>query len=75
MNALYILITTSNIVEGRSIASSNVITADDKSAVVGVTSVDNRLFVLRRPSEQGIQVYDLEIFTFQQTLKVTGLGG
>jgi DNA-binding beta-propeller fold protein YncE len=49
------------------------ISADDESSVVGVTSVDNRLFVLRLPSEQRIQVYDLRTFTLQQTLEVAGL--
>lgn len=39
-----------------------------------MTSVDNRLFVLRAPSHQRIQVYDLETFTLQQqTLEVKGL--
>jgi DNA-binding beta-propeller fold protein YncE len=45
----------------------------DGSAVVGVTSLDNWLFVLRKPSRQSIQVYDLKTFTLLQTLKVTGL--
>jgi DNA-binding beta-propeller fold protein YncE len=45
------------------------------SEIVGVTSVDNRLFVLRRPSQRRIQVYDLTTFKLQeqQTLIVTGL--
>jgi hypothetical protein len=42
--------------------------------VVGVTSVDDRLFVLRDPSEERIEVYELKTFTLQQqTLQVTGL--
>jgi sugar lactone lactonase YvrE len=38
-----------------------------------VTSVDNHLFVLRSPSQQRIEMYDLETFTLQRTLKVTDL--
>jgi hypothetical protein len=41
--------------------------------VVGVTSVDDRLFVLRWPSKERIEVYELKTFTLQQTLQVTGL--
>jgi 6-phosphogluconolactonase (cycloisomerase 2 family) len=52
----------------------HVIGADGGSGfVVGVTSVDDRLFVLRFPSQQRIEVYDLKTFTLQQTLQVTGL--
>ena len=53
---------------------THVISADGRRDVVGVTSVDNRLFVLRSPSQQSIEVYDLKTFTLQQqTLKVNGL--
>jgi DNA-binding beta-propeller fold protein YncE len=53
---------------------THVISADDECAVVGVTSVDDRLFVLRSPSRQHIQVYDLNALSFQQqTLKITSL--
>ena len=53
---------------------THVISADGDRAVVGVTSVDNRLFVLRSPSQQSIEVYDLKTFTLQQQiLKVNGL--
>ena len=53
---------------------THVISADGDRDVVGVTSVDNRLFVLRSPSQQSIEVYDLKTFTLQQqTLKVKGL--
>jgi DNA-binding beta-propeller fold protein YncE len=52
---------------------THVISAGDESGVVGVTSVDSRLFVLRSPSQQRIQVYDLKTFTLRQTLEVTGL--
>jgi DNA-binding beta-propeller fold protein YncE len=42
--------------------------------VVGVTSVDDRLFVLRWPNEERIEVYELKTLTLQQhTLQVTGL--
>lgn len=42
--------------------------------VVGVASTDNHLFVLRSPSQQRIQVYDLQTFTLQpKTIKVSGL--
>jgi DNA-binding beta-propeller fold protein YncE len=54
---------------------THVISANDDRKIVGVTSLDNRLFVLRFPSQQRIQVYDLKTFTLQQqqTLKVKGL--
>ena len=53
---------------------THVISADGDRDVVGVTSVDDRLFVLRSPSQQSIEVYDLKTFTLQQqTLKVNGL--
>jgi DNA-binding beta-propeller fold protein YncE len=38
-----------------------------------VTSIDPRLFVLRVPSQQQIQVYDLKSFKQQQTLQFSGL--
>jgi DNA-binding beta-propeller fold protein YncE len=43
-----------------------------RCGVVGVTSVDNRLFVLRVPSKQSVKVYDLKTLQ-QNTLKVKGL--
>jgi hypothetical protein len=53
---------------------THVINADGRHSVLGVTSVDNRLFVLREPCEQSIEVYDLKTFKLQQhTLKVKGL--
>jgi DNA-binding beta-propeller fold protein YncE len=53
---------------------THVISADEGRDVVGVTSVDDRLFVLRSPSRRSIQVYDLKTFKLQQqTLKVNGL--
>jgi DNA-binding beta-propeller fold protein YncE len=53
----------------------HVIEADDGSGgVVGVTSVDDRLFVLRFASKERIEVYELKTFTLQQqTLQITGL--
>lgn len=48
--------------------------SDDSRQVIGVTSVDGLLFVLRRPSLQELLVYDAETFTLQrQRLKVPGL--
>jgi hypothetical protein len=44
-----------------------------RRVVVGLTSVDSRLFVLRKPSEQHIEVYETTTFKLQQTLNVTGL--
>jgi hypothetical protein len=42
--------------------------------IVGLTSVDSRrLFVLRAPSEQKIEVYETTTFKLQQTLNVAGL--
>jgi DNA-binding beta-propeller fold protein YncE len=46
----------------------------DDRRVVGLTSVDShRLFVLRAPSEQQIEVYETTSFKLQQTLNVAGL--
>jgi DNA-binding beta-propeller fold protein YncE len=48
--------------------------ADDRRHVVGVTSLgDNRVYVLREPSKQTIEVYDTKSFQLQQTLNVSGL--
>lgn len=42
--------------------------------IVSMTSVDNcRLFVLRYPTREQIEVYDRTTFKLQQTLKVAGL--
>jgi hypothetical protein len=47
---------------------------DDRRRIVGLTSVDSRrLFVLRAPSEQKIEVYETTTFKLQQTLNVAGL--
>jgi DNA-binding beta-propeller fold protein YncE len=49
------------------------IIADDRRKVVGVTSIDPHLFVLRAPSQQKIQVYDLKSFKQQQTIQLIDL--
>lgn len=54
-------------------ALTHVIHADDDREVVGVASLDNRLFVLHNPSKQHIDVYDSEAFQQQQSLKVNDL--
>jgi hypothetical protein len=46
---------------------------NDRRPVVGVTSIDPHLFVLRHPSQQQIQVYDLKSFKQQQTIQLIGL--
>jgi DNA-binding beta-propeller fold protein YncE len=47
---------------------------DDRRPVVGVTSIDSHLFVLRGwPSRQQVEVYDTKSFKQQQTLEVVGL--
>jgi DNA-binding beta-propeller fold protein YncE len=46
---------------------------DDRRPVVGMTSIHNRLFVLRHPSEQRIQVYDAKSFEQQQSLQLNGI--
>jgi hypothetical protein len=47
---------------------------DDRRRIAGLTSVDSRrLFVLRAPSEQKIEVYETTTFKLQQTLNVAGL--
>ena len=55
--------------------STHVVQVDDRRRDVdGLTSVDSRrLFVLRSPSEQQIEVYDMTTFKLQQTLNVVGL--
>jgi hypothetical protein len=53
---------------------TQVVRLHDDRRVVGLTSVDSRrLFVLRAPSEQHIEVYETTTFKLQQTLNVTGL--
>jgi hypothetical protein len=52
----------------------HVIPHDDNRSVVGVTSIHRQLFVLRSPTEQRIQVYDVNTFVLQQhTVPVNGL--
>jgi DNA-binding beta-propeller fold protein YncE len=51
---------------------THTICADDRP-VVGVTSIDNRLFVLRSPSRHHIQVYDTKTFKQQRALSVKDL--
>lgn len=47
---------------------------DDQRDVVGLTSVDGqRLFVLRSPNKQQIEIYDTTSFKLKQTLNVAGL--
>jgi DNA-binding beta-propeller fold protein YncE len=53
---------------------THVVQVDDHRDVVGLTSVDSRLFVLRQSSKQQIKVYDRTTFKLQQTLNVVGLG-
>jgi DNA-binding beta-propeller fold protein YncE len=53
---------------------THVISADGDRDVVGVTSIDDCLFVLRKPSRQRIEVYDLKTFTLERhTLAVSEL--
>jgi DNA-binding beta-propeller fold protein YncE len=53
---------------------TRVISADDgRGGVAGVTSVDNRLFVIRSPSQQCIEEYDLTTFKLRQKLAVKDL--
>jgi hypothetical protein len=47
--------------------------SDDRRQLVGVTSLDSHLFVLRKPSQQQIQVYDIKNFKQQQALLVKDL--
>jgi hypothetical protein len=44
--------------------------SDDDRQVRDVTSIDSRLFVLRCPSQQQIQVYDTKTFKQQRALQV-----
>jgi hypothetical protein len=47
---------------------------NDRRAVVGLTSVDDRLlFVLRSPNNRQIEVYDMTAFKIQHTLKIPRL--
>jgi DNA-binding beta-propeller fold protein YncE len=47
--------------------------SDDVREVVDVSSIDSRLFVLREPSQQQIQVYDTNTFNQQRALQVKHL--
>jgi DNA-binding beta-propeller fold protein YncE len=47
--------------------------SDDRRQVVDVTSIESRLFVLRHPSKQQIQVYDTKTFKQQGALQVKDL--
>jgi DNA-binding beta-propeller fold protein YncE len=47
--------------------------SDEGHEVVDVTSISSRLFVLRSPSQQKIQVYDTETFKPQGALEVKDL--
>jgi DNA-binding beta-propeller fold protein YncE len=47
--------------------------SDDGRGVLGVTSIDSRLCVLRYPSRQQIQVYDTKTFKQQRALQVKDL--
>jgi hypothetical protein len=47
--------------------------SDDDREVIGVTSVDSRLFVLRQPTRQLLHVYDVQTFSQLPPLKVGGL--
>jgi DNA-binding beta-propeller fold protein YncE len=47
--------------------------SDDDRRVVDVTSIDSRLFVLRYPNRQQIQVYDTKTFKQQPALQVKDL--
>lgn len=51
----------------------HVISGGDFRWVVGVTSVDSHLFVLRSPSQQEIQAYDAKSFKQRKAPKVIGL--
>jgi hypothetical protein len=44
-------------------------------AVIGMTLVDNQLFVARWPSQQQLEVYNAETFIFHRPLAVHGLSG
>jgi len=44
-------------------------------AVIGVTLVDDQLFVARWPTQQQLEVYDAETFVFNRPLAVPGLSG
>lgn len=54
-------------------ASASAVSNDDGRWVVGMTSVDNLLFVLHAPSQQQIQVYDITSFKQQRALQVKDL--
>jgi hypothetical protein len=52
---------------------AHAIREDDRRWVVDVTSTDSRLFVLRHPAQQQIQVYDTRTFKQQRALQVKHL--
>jgi hypothetical protein len=46
---------------------------DDRRQIVDMTSIDNRLFMVRSPSRKQIQVFDTNEFKLQQALEVKDL--
>jgi len=44
------------------------------NGVFGVTSLGDNVFVVRKPSQQKIEVYDAKTFTLQRHITVPGLG-
>jgi hypothetical protein len=49
------------------------IISDDRRRIFGMTSIDNRLFLVRSPSRKQIQVFDTHEFKLQQVLEVEDL--
>jgi len=58
--------------ESKSPTLQHVIPSDDRW-VVGLTVINDTLFVLRHPSEEKIQVYETATWTQQRTVRVAGL--
>jgi hypothetical protein len=51
----------------------NVISSDKSGQVVCLTSIGNRLFVLRNPNKQQIETFDTDTFEPQKPIQVDGL--
>jgi len=58
--------------ESKSPTLQHVIPSDDRE-VVGLTVINDTLFVLRQPSREEIQVYETATWTQQRTVRVAGL--
>jgi sugar lactone lactonase YvrE len=62
------------VVPASAFSLKHVVPAVDSREVHGVTSLNNHFFVLRKPSKQCIEVYDMETFEIQRRIEIADLG-